>query len=128
MKKILIAEDDPMLLEIYQKKFNGENFEIITATSGTEAENKTKTEKPDMILLDLVLPEKDGLSVLKAIREKESLRSTKVVIFSNLSQEEERQKAQALGADEFIVKSDFTPQQLVDRVKELLADNKNEDK
>jgi two-component system alkaline phosphatase synthesis response regulator PhoP len=122
MKKILVVEDDPMLLEIYQKKFNGGEFEVITATSGIEAEKKAAAEKPDLILLDLVLPEKDGLSVLKTIKEDNSLQGTKVVIFSNLSQEEEQQKAQSLGADGFIVKSEFTPQQLVDKVKEILAD------
>ena len=110
MNKILIVEDDPMLSEIYQKKFSQEgNFEVLTAISGSEAEKKIRREKPDLVLLDLVLPEKDGFEILKDLREDSSLDDIKIVIFSNLSQEEEQQKAKTLGANGFIAKSDFTP-------------------
>lgn len=129
MKKILIVEDDPMLSEIYQKKFSQDGyFEVLTAVSGNEAEEKTKKNKPDLVLLDLVLPEKDGFQILKDLREDASLNDVKIVIFSNLSQEEEQQKAKALGANGFIAKSDFTPQQIVVEVKKILGDNDENDK
>ena len=121
MNKILIVEDDPMLSEIYQKKFSQEgDFEVLTATSGTETEEKIKKHKPDLVLLDLVLPEKDGFQILKDVREDATLNDVKIIIFSNLSQEEEQQKAKTLGANGFIAKSDFTPQQIVSEVRKIL--------
>ncbi len=129
MKKILIVEDDPMLSEIYQKKFSQDGyFEVLTAVSGSEAEEKTKKNKPDLVLLDLVLPEKDGFQILKDLREDASLNDVKIVIFSNLSQEEEQQKAKTLGANGFIAKSDFTPQQIVVEVKKILGDSEENNK
>jgi DNA-binding response OmpR family regulator len=129
MNKILIVEDDPMLSEIYQKKFSQEgNFEVLTAISGTEAEEKTRKEKPDLVLLDLVLPEKDGFEILKDLRDDPSLDDVKIVIFSNLSQEEEQQKAKTLGANGFIAKSDFTPQQIVSEVNKIIGEDDSNQK
>ena len=127
MKKILIVEDDPMLAEIYKKKFekNG-NFEIIHASSGTEAQEKAKQEKPDLMLLDLVLPEMDGFDVLREIRKDSSLDSIKIIPFSNLSQEDNRKKLEDLGADGFISKSEHTPQQLIEEVEKILKEDKKE--
>lgn len=126
MKKILIVEDDPMLSEIYQRKFLQEaDFEVLTATSGNETEEKVRKHKPDLVLLDLVLPEKDGFQILKEIREDSSLNDVKIIIFSNLSQEEEQQKAKTLGANGFIAKSDFTPQQIVAEVRKIFEEDEN---
>lgn len=128
-KKILIVEDDPMLSEIYQKKFSNEGgFEVITAVNGAETEEKIRKNKPDLVLLDLVLPEKDGFQILKEVKNDPSLNKIKIIIFSNLSQEEEQQKAKALGADGFIAKSDFTPQQIVAETKKILESNGTSDK
>ena len=123
MKKVLIVEDDPMLVEIYRKKFSEDHiFEIITASSGTETEKMVAQEKPDLILLDLILPEEDGFQVLEKVRKTEAGKDIKIIVFSNLSQEEEKEKAMNLGADDFMVKSDFTPQQIMDKIKELFDD------
>lgn len=128
-KKILIVEDDPMLSEIYQKKFSNEGgFEVITAVNGAETEEKIRKNKPDLVLLDLVLPEKDGFQILKEVKADPSLSKTKIIIFSNLSQEEEQQKAKTLGADGFIAKSDFTPQQIVAEAKKILESDGTSDK
>jgi len=126
MKKVLIVEDDPMLSEIYQKKFekNGQ-FEVIHAASGMEAQEKAKKEKPDLVLLDLVLPEMDGFDVLKALREDATLDNTKIIPFSNLSQEDNKKKLVELGADGFISKSEHTPQQLVVEVLKILDQNES---
>lgn len=122
MKKILIVEDDPMLVEIYSKKFELSGFEVFLASSGTEAISKAQEVHPDVILLDLVLPEIDGFGALKKIREDKSLDNTKIIISSNLSQEEERQKAEDLGANGFITKANFTPQEMVNKVREVVGD------
>ncbi|MDD3607249.1 MAG: response regulator [Candidatus Moranbacteria bacterium] len=120
MKKLLIVEDDPMLVEIYQKKFSQDNsFEVLISSSGLDAERKILNEKPDFVLLDLVLPERDGFEILEKIRKEKDLDKTKIIIFSNLSQPEERNRAEELGADGFIVKSENTPQQIIDKVKEF---------
>lgn len=123
MRKILIVEDDPMLSEIYQKKFSQANFEVSAAMSGSEAEEKAVKENPELMLLDLILPEEDGFDVLKKIKENPKTAPIKVVIFSNLSQEEDKEKANSLGADGFIAKSDFTPQQLVAEVSKFFSDD-----
>ena len=121
MKKVLIVEDDPMLVEIYSKKFEVSGFEVILANTGLEAVKKAQEAKPDIILLDLVLPEIDGFAALKKIREDKSLDNTKIIISSNLSQEDEREKAEALGANGFITKASFTPQEMVSKVQEVLG-------
>ncbi len=127
MKKILIVEDDPMLAEIYQKKFKkNPNFKVIHASSGTEAQEKAKQEKPDLMLLDLVLPEMDGFDVLKAIRKDPSLDSIKIIPFSNLSQEDNQKKLEDLGANGFISKAEHTPQQLIDEVEKIFKESENE--
>lgn len=122
MKKVLIVEDDPMLSEIYKKKFEkAGSFEVVIATSGTEAVKKSKAEKPDLVLLDLVLPEMDGFDVLAEIKRDPSLKNTKVVPFSNLSEEDNEKKLRELKADGFITKSEHTPQELVGEVEKILA-------
>lgn len=122
MKKILIVEDDPMLVEIYSKKFLSDGFDTDTANSGAEAEKKIKASQFDLILLDLVLPEADGFEVLKKVKNDQSLNGIKVVIFSNLSQEEDKEKAASLGADDFLTKSDYTPGEIVEHIKGILKE------
>ena len=121
MKKVLIVEDDPMLVDIYSKKFEIGGFEVVLAGTGVEAVKKAQETKPDVILLDLVLPEIDGFAALKLIREDKTLDKTKIIISSNLSQEDERQKAEELGANGFITKANFTPQEMVTKVQEVLG-------
>jgi two-component system, cell cycle response regulator len=121
IKRILIVEDDPMLVEIYSKKFMSEGFEADTAVSGVEAEKKVKEGNFDLVLLDLVLPEADGFDVLKKIKEDPATSAVKVVVFSNLSQEEDKERVSSLGADGFLTKSDYTPGEIVQHIKELLA-------
>jgi len=109
------------LVEIYSKKFEISGFEVILAGTGLEAVKQAQEKKPDVILLDLVLPEIDGFEVLKKIREDKTLNNTKIIISSNLSQEDERQKAEDLGANGFITKASFTPQEMVNKVQEFLG-------
>jgi two-component system alkaline phosphatase synthesis response regulator PhoP len=121
MKKVLIVEDDPMLSEIYKKKFEkAGSFEAVVATSGTDAIKKAKQEIPDLVLLDLVLPEMDGFDVLAELKKDPTLKNTKVVPFSNLSEEDNEKKLRELKADGFIAKSEHTPQELVIEVEKIL--------
>lgn len=126
MKKILIVEDDSMLGEIYERKFTQAGYAVTIAASGIEGEKMAKMTDPDLVLLDLVLPEEDGFDILKRIKEDPSTNKIKVVIFSNLSQDEDKQKAAALGANGFIAKSDYTPQQVVDEVNRILNNEESD--
>jgi len=110
-----------MLVEIYMKKFSDEGFDVVNADNGSKAENMIKKERPDLVLLDLVLPEEDGFDVLKKIKAREETKDLQIIVFSNLSQDEDKQKAKRLGADGFITKSDFTPKEIVQEVKKILG-------
>lgn len=133
MAKILLVEDDTMISEIYQRKFESAGFEVEVAVTGKEVLNKAAKQSFDLILLDLVLPEIGGMDVLKEIKQSGKYSpSLKVVIFSNLNEKSEQDKAFALGADGFIPKSQFSPSQLVEEVRRIInnfeASEKNEEK
>lgn len=120
MSKIIIVEDDPMISEIYQKKFSEAGFEVLSADSGDKVLEIAKNEPVDAILLDLIMPKMDGFEVLKNLRGGGYDPNIKVIIFSNLSQREDREKALNLGASGFVTKSEYSPSELVQEVQRLL--------
>lgn len=128
MLRILLAEDDPMISEIYQKKFLGSGFEVFMAASGDEALNVAKKEKVDVILLDLIMPKINGFQVIERLRKEGHDPGVKIVISSNLSQREDRERALRLGADGFIAKSEYNPSELVEEVKRILSQQKEQEK
>jgi len=119
MAKIVIVEDDPMIAEIYKKKFSESGFEVLTAVSGEEVLNLAKKEKIDIILLDLILPKMDGFEITKNLRSGKYDSGIKIIIFSNLNQAEDKEKAMNLGANGFITKSNYNPSELVAEVQRL---------
>ena len=130
MAKILLVEDDPMIAEIYIKKFRSSGFDVINAKTGKETLKYLKGEKFDLTLLDLVIPEISGMDVLKEVKKGGGYsKDIKIVVFSNLSQPETREEALENGADGFISKSDFTPKEIVEKVSHLINEfseiNKN---
>lgn len=126
--KIIIVEDDPMITEIYQKKFSSSGFEVITAGDGDKALALAEREKVDVILLDLIMPEMDGFEVIKKLRGGVCPSETKIIVFSNLSQKEDRDRAMKLGADGFIIKSNYSPSELVKEVGEILNNKEKANK
>lgn len=106
-----------MIAEIYEKKFTEAGFEVVVADSGDQVLALYKKNKPDVILLDLILPKLNGFQVIEEIRKTDD--STKIIIFSNMSQTEDREKASKLGANGFVSKSDYAPSDLVKEVKRL---------
>ena len=121
MSKILIIEDDPFLREMYVAKFTKSNFGVETAIDGKEGMQKTKDNKPDLILLDIVLPKMDGFEFLEKIKGDPQLKKIPVILLTNLGQRNEVEKGLSLGADEYIIKAHFTPTAVVAKVKEVLA-------
>ena len=120
MKKVLIIEDDSFLQGLEAGKLEKDGFEVITASSGEEALKKIKEPGINIILLDLILPNFDGFEILKKIKEVETLKKIPVIVFSNLSDEKSMEKSKELGAIDFMVKSNFTLDELVKHIKIIL--------
>lgn len=119
-KKILIIEDDRYLRELIIKKLEKEKFEILEAIDGEEGLKKAKEEKPDLILLDLILPGIDGYKVLAQIKRDPEISSIPVIILSNLGQIQEVEKGLKLGAADYLVKAHFTPEEVIKKIKHYL--------
>ncbi len=121
MTKIIIVEDDPMISEIYQRKFVDSGFEVMVATTGEQVLTLAKNNPVDVILLDLIMPKMDGFEVIENLRKgSEFDKNIKIIVSSNLSQREDQEKAMHLGANGFVAKSEYTPGELVAEVKRLL--------
>ncbi len=119
-KTILIIEDDKFLRELIVRKLFKENYEVSEAVDGEEGIKKIKEEKPDLVLLDLILPGIDGFEVLSKMKEDPALSSIPVVILSNLGQKEDVEKGLKLGAVDYLIKAHFTPGEIIDKIKAAL--------
>jgi len=118
--KILIIEDDKFLRGLISQKLSAEGYEVIEAAEGREGLEKVKKEKPNLILLDLVLPGIDGFEVLKKIKEDPSTSFLPVIILSNLGQKESVEKGLKMGAVDYLIKAHFTPTEIIEKVKNNL--------
>ena len=121
MRKILIIEDDSFLSGLEVSKLKKENYSVTVAGTGDEGMKKITEPGVDLILLDLILPKFDGFDILKKIQETESLKKIPVIVFSNLSEEKDVEKARKLGAADFMVKSNFTLDELIARINKILV-------
>ncbi len=120
MKKILIAEDDKFLANAYRVKLEKAGFELKIAADGVEAVEILKTFVPDAIMLDLVMPNKDGFATLEEIKKDPRLQKIPVLVASNLGQKEDIERAKKLGAGDYVVKSDLSMSDLVSKVNSLV--------
>lgn len=120
-KKVVIVEDDEHISKVYEIKLARENIESIVAHDGEEAVAIITAEKPDLIILDLMIPKKDGFGVLEEIKKNPDLASIPVIILSNLGQKGDQDRAIALGANEYLVKVDYPIQEIINKVKGYLA-------
>ena len=121
MPIVLIIEDDEFLRSLTAKRLEKGGYQPAVAVDGDTALNAAIESKPDLIILDLLLPGIDGFEVLKRIRGNDQLKTTPVIVFSNLGQREDIEKATQLGADDFLVKSNFTLDDLVVKIKSKLG-------
>lgn len=120
MKKILVVEDDTYLANAYRVKLTKAGFEVKNAFDGDEALNLLQSFAPDLILLDIVMPKKDGFATLQELKANEKWKNIPIILASNLSQKEDREKGMQLGASEFFVKTDFTLNDLVQKIDSMI--------
>lgn len=119
-QKILIIEDDKFLRQLVARKLSKQDFEIAEAVDGESGLEKVKSEDPDLILLDLILPGMDGFEVLSKIEEDPELSVIPVIILSNLGQKDEIEKGLQMGAKDYLVKAHFTLGEIVEKIKDTL--------
>ncbi len=115
-KKILIIEDEEILLELLEKKLTHEGFEVEVAKDGVEGLEKVKQQTPDIILLDIIMPKMGGFEVMKELQKDDKFSKIPVIIISNSGQPVELDLAQKLGARDWLIKTDFDPQEVIDKV------------
>lgn len=120
MKSILLVEDDPFVVDIYTTKLKEAGFHIEVAENGEEALRKLKEAKPDLLVLDIVLPNIDGWELLRKIRTELGFEDLKVVVLSNLSQKAEVEKSLRFGVIKYFIKAHFTPSEVVEEIKKIL--------
>jgi DNA-binding response OmpR family regulator len=119
-KRILLVEDDSFVSDIYNVRLKQEGFEVIIAQNGLEAVKALEKDIPSLILLDIVMPYMNGIEALKKIKLKEEWKNIPIIMLTNLSEKDKMEEALGLGANDFMVKSHFTPSEVVGKIKGLL--------
>lgn len=121
---VLLVEDEEDIRAMYAEQLTIAGFDVTVACDGLEAVAKVSTESPDLVLLDIILPELDGLDVLRRIKADNKTSNIPVIIMSNLNQDNQKADAEKLGATAFYVKSSLTPSEMIKRLNEIV-DRKN---
>jgi CheY-like chemotaxis protein len=121
MSKILIIEDDPLMQRMYQKAFSFDKYEVSVAGDGVEGLDKVRSEKPTVVLLDVMMPKMNGLETLSKIKADPEIKSIPVIMLTNLAGSADAEKALESGAVKYIVKSEQEPKEVVKMVKEIIA-------
>ena len=120
MAKLLLVEDDMALRDIYSTRFMAEGYEVVSASDGEQALTVAVREKPDLILLDIMMPKISGFDVLDILRTTPETKGCKIVIMTALSQPADIEKGKMLGADEYLVKSQVTLTDVVEKINTVL--------
>lgn len=121
MAKILLVEDDELLSKMYIQKLKREGFEVLSAYDGDQGLSLMKDTHPDLVLLDIMMPKLNGMQFLSQVKKDHGTSSIPVVVLTNLAGTQNAQKALLLGAKCYLVKSDFTPDEIVKKIKEILV-------
>jgi DNA-binding response OmpR family regulator len=121
MKKILLIEDEKILAEMYRDKWTKAGFKVFLAFDSEEGLALAKKEKPDLIVLDILLPKENGIAFLSQLRKEPEISSIPVVAFSNYDDPETKREAIRLGAKDYLIKTNYTPSEIVAKIKGYLA-------
>ena len=122
MKKILLVEDDEFLRQIIGKNLSDSGYSVIMAVNGKDAIERMIADKPDLVLLDLLLPEVDGFEVLKQAKQNKEISNIIIVALSNLTQQSDITRALELGAADYFIKSQFTSKEIEEKIKGMLKE------
>ncbi len=117
---VLLVEDDQWIVEMYEMKLKAEGFDVMVALDGKVGLELAIQEKPNLILLDVILPEMDGFSVLRNLKNEPFVRDIPVILLTNLGQDGDVKRGLDLGAQDYLVKANFTPSEVVSKVKSFL--------
>ncbi len=121
MKKLLLIEDDPFLIKLYAEIFAEANYKVDQSLNGEEGLKKANSLKPDIILLDIMLPNMNGLEVLEKLKSNADTKEIPVVVITNLASSKDQDKATSLGAVKYLIKTQYDPDQIVDIIKEIVS-------
>lgn len=120
-KKLLLVEDDDALANVYMTRLEAEGFEVKRVANGEDALASAVEYKPDLVLLDVMMPKVSGFEVLDILRNTPQTSNVKVIILTALSQESDRKRAESFGADDYLVKSQVVIADVIDRIRHHLA-------
>ena len=120
-KKILLVEDEKIMINLLQKKLTQEGYDVKVAVNGEEGLKAMKEEKPDIVLLDIIMPKMGGFEVMEEMGKDPVLREIPIVIISNSGQPVELDKAKELGAKDWLIKTEFDPQEVVEKVEKQIG-------
>ncbi len=120
-KKITVVEDDKFLRELITQKLSKEGYDISEAVDGEKGIETIKDEKPDLILLDLILPGIDGFEVLARIKSDPGISEIPVIILSNLGQKDDIERGLKMGAKDYLIKAHFTPEEIIKKINTVLG-------
>ena len=120
-KKILIIEDEELLYNLLQRKLSEEGYEASVAKDGVEGMKMIKEMKPDLVLLDIVMPNKNGFEVMDEMQADERLKHIPIIVISNSGQPVEIDKAKESGARDWLIKTEFDPQEVIEKVKKQIG-------
>jgi DNA-binding response OmpR family regulator len=115
-KKVLLVEDDVFVSDVYSTRLSKEGYQVFLMNNGRDAVGWLETNIPDIVLLDIMMPYMDGIEVLKELRQKDSCKEVPVIMLTNLSEKENIREAISLGANDYLIKSHFTPSEIVTKV------------
>lgn len=119
--KIVLIEDDTVLAEMYLQKFAREGYKVVHALDGEEGIKQIRATKPNLVLLDIMMPKKSGIEVLEDLRGSPDTKDVKVILLSNVGDQEYIDKAMTMGALGYLLKSNYTPSEVVGQIEELLS-------
>lgn len=119
--KILLVEDDVFMVDLLAREFKGAGFEVLVAKTGSEGVEKFREAKPDLILLDIMLPGLNGFDALRQIRREEKGPTTKVIVLSNLGDVSDKEEAKRLGVIDYMIKANSSIAEIIEKVRSVLA-------
>lgn len=125
-KVILLVDDDLTLREMYEERLKAEGFSIIQASNGEEAIAKAKDSKPNVVLLDIMMPKVNGFDVLKEIKASPELQKIPVIVLTELIQDVDREQGKKLGAADYIVKSETMPGEVINKINNAITQGKSQ--